>query len=384
MDDAARDTIRGDAAVQGLAPAAVAHLAKDALSRIELDHLAPVKGLLKKFFSDADWTQHDDIALAELVGPGEGWWRYELGDGFAFSFGWHDGAFRLELTQTEITEVPIDEERARAAPPIADEALDGTVVAEMTPNPRTVRFVIGDTQTRPSRWYESAAQVDDPRVARLFSEFDDVANVLVGPDFVAVGIHRPDRWETLLTPMLHVIEAEFATTSTEDDLPRRSTAGGEHPPIELRDPSLTTRETALDRAWRELRALKLDRQDDRDRLVAAASSPDVATRQVAARLLLDIDPEVANRLWADLLNDASRTVRRATVDAMVDADRPALAPLLEHALADPDAWTRWKALHGLVELGLEPSRAVLQKLEADTDYRVRIEATNALRRRDQT
>jgi HEAT repeat protein len=183
---------------------------------------------------------------------------------------------------------------------------------------------------------------------------------------------------------LQVIEAEFASTSTEDERPAAPRGGEEHPGVERRDPSLDTRHAALDRAWRELHALQLDRPDDRDRLVAAASSPDVATRQVTARLLLDVDPEVAHRLWAELLEDASRTVRRATVDAMVDADRPALGPLLEDALADSDAWTRWKALRGLLDLGLEPSRDVLQRLATDADFRVRVEARNALRKREQS
>ena len=72
-------------------------------------------------------------------------------------------------------------------------------------------------------------------------------------------------------------------------------------------------------------------------------------------------------------------MRRATVDAMVDANRPALRPLFERALADPDAWTRWKALRGLVELGIEPSRDALSALATDTDFRVRLEAASALR-----
>jgi HEAT repeat protein len=65
---------------------------------------------------------------------------------------------------------------------------------------------------------------------------------------------------------------------------------------------------------------------------------------------------------------------------MVDAERPALRPLLEQALDDADAWTRWKALRGLVDLGIEPSRAAVSRLIADPDFRVRLEATTAMRR----
>jgi hypothetical protein len=140
---------------------------------------------------------------------------------------------------------------------------------------------------------------------------------------------------------------------------------------------------ALPRAWRELRALDLGQRPDVGRLLEAASSEEVATRQVAARILIDADPDTAARAWGELLADSSRTVRRATVDAMVDADRPALRPLLELALGDPDAWTRWKALRGIVGLGIEPSREVVAPLATDPDFRVRLEAAAALRGRDE-
>jgi HEAT repeat protein len=54
-------------------------------------------------------------------------------------------------------------------------------------------------------------------------------------------------------------------------------------------------------------------------------------------------------------------------------------PLLERALDDRDAWTRWKALRGLVDLGIEPSRAAAAPLVTDADFRVRLEAVRALR-----
>jgi HEAT repeat protein len=63
---------------------------------------------------------------------------------------------------------------------------------------------------------------------------------------------------------------------------------------------------------------------------------------------------------------------------MVDADRPAVRPLLEQALRDADAWTRWKALRGLVEIGIEPSRTAVAQLADDPDFRVRLETARAL------
>src|SRR5205807_3844759 len=98
-----------------------------------------------------------------------------------------------------------------APTPVRGETFAGPVVPEATPNPHTIRFITPPIHEGPSRWYESANEVDDSRVARLFADFDDVANVLVGPDFVAVGLPRPDRWEALLDPMLRAITNEFVS-----------------------------------------------------------------------------------------------------------------------------------------------------------------------------
>jgi hypothetical protein len=357
-----RDTDRREIATRGLTPAAVAHLTRDALGTIDLAALAPVKKLLKRFFSDESWTAADDRLLAELVGSGKGWWQYELDDDLALEFGWREGSFRLELSPH----------------PTLAETFDGPVVPEATPNPRTIRFVTGTIHDGASRWYESGTDVDDPRVARLFADFDAVVNVLVGPDFVAVGLRRPDDWELLLDPMLRVVTAEFAPTAPE---PERSGDGAVSPrkASSVSRSASTAPTSALDRAWRELGALRPEEPADLDRILAARSSPDAAHRQVAARLLIGAGADTGEREWAGLLADSSRSVRRAAVDAMVDADRPALRALLERALLDADAWTRWKALRGLVGLGIGPSRSVVTPLADDPDFRVRLEATGALR-----
>ncbi len=343
------------------------HLTRDALGTIDLAALAPVKKLLKRFFSDEGWTADDDEALAGLVGAGTGWWRRDLDDEFGFDFGWRDGAFRMEAAQR----------RTRA------ETFAGPVVPEATPNPRTIRFVTPPLHSGPSRWYESAVDVDDTRVARLFTEFDDIANVLVGPEFVAVGLRRPDRWEALLDAVLAAITSEFA--SKPSDLPDRDEADAGAPSKPGTPLNALHAESpndggggGLEQAWKELGALRPDASGDLDRIVAATSSTSGATRQVAARLLADADADVAELIWGRLLGDSSRGVRRAVVDAMVDVERAALRPLLERALRDADAWTRWKALRGLVGLGIEPSRAAVIPLGADPDFRVRLEAASAL------
>jgi hypothetical protein len=366
-----RDECRREVAARGLTPAAAAHLTRDALGRIDVAVLTPVKGLLKRFFSDEPWTTDDDRALAEHVGVGDGWWEYALADDLLLRFGWRAGAFGLDMT------------RSPAGRSLVADTFELPVVPEATPNPRSIRFVTGPIHDGPSRWYESAAGIDDPRVAQLFADFDDIDNVLVGPDFVAVGLRRPDRWEDLLVPVLRVVAAQFTAGSTEagDPPPAESPA-----PASTADPRATTERSPddrggrLERAWRELGRLRPDQADGLERILAAASSSSIADRQVAARLVEGAAPDVAASVWDRLLADPSRSVRRAAVDAMVDAERPALRPLLERAVVDADAWIRWKAISGLVGIGIAASRSVVAPLASDPDFRVRLETAAALRR----
>lgn len=364
MPDTDRDVARRQVAARALTPAAVAHLTRDALGTIDFSVLAPVKKLLKRFFSAGPWTAADDDALADYVGTGEGWWRYALDDDFGIEFGWRAGAFRIEL----------------AGSPDPGGAMPGSVGAEATPNPRTMRFVTPSMHDGPSRWYASAAGVDDPRVARLFAEFDDVANVLVGPNFVAVGLRRPDRWEQLLGSVRRVVASAFATPETDRDPATKTSDQPYATPFPARLEPTGAGATALEIAWNELGALRPALAGDLVRILAATMSTDSASRQVAARKLADADPAVAFTAWDKLVDDPSRSVRRATVDVMVDTERPGLRPLFERALADDDEWTRWKALRGLVGLGVGPSRAAVAALAHDPDFRVRLEVANALPR----
>src|SRR5207244_4346639 len=79
-----------------------------------------------------------------------------------------------------------------------------------------------------------------------------------------------------------------------------------------RSPSSSLPANALDRAWREVGALRPDDAADLERILAARSSPDAAYRQVAARVLIDADPATAEQAWERLVEDPSRSVRRAT------------------------------------------------------------------------
>lgn len=257
------------------------------------------------------------------------------------------------------------------------QTFEGVVVPEATPSPRTIRFATPSRRVGPSRAYDSAdAAADDPGAARIFGEFDEVTNVLVGPDFVAVTISRPARWETLLAPILALVAEEFIGDAAAEEPEHAApvtmtlTAGTEE--SDARAPR------RLERAWNELGALRADRSEHLDRILAAARDEEPARRQVAAALLADARSEVAAREWERLLGDPSRAVRRSVVDAVTGAGLEELRSLLDRAMDDADAWVRWKALRGIAELGVGRSRGIVEARTGDTDFRVRLEAARAL------
>ena len=340
---------------RGLAGAAFGHLTVDAFLTLPLDAVGPTKALLKRYFSTDEWGPADDDALAAAVGPGEGQWRRDLDADVVLDYGWIDGRFGVRVETAAPAEAEAEAAAAGVVDPLAG-TFDGPVVPEATPNPRSIRFQVGPIHRGPSRWYESAAAAaDDPGPARLFAEFGEVANVLVGPDFVAVGLCQAADWERLLRPVLDVVTDEFADPDAPPDTSGPRVMGGPAGagvvgvgdgggrPLAPDD----RRASRLDRAWADLGSLRPGADaDDLARVRSAAAGDDPSHRQVAANLLGEADPTVAADDWARLVVDRVRSVRRAAVDAVVDAGREELGQLLETALADADAWVRWKALRG--------------------------------------
>lgn len=369
------------AAERGLAPRAVAALTAKALGALPFEALAPTKALLKRFFSPGVWDDAASEALADAVGPGEGWWREPLDGELILEFGWVAGRFHLRVDGPG--EAPAEAALAAGAvgaaePDALAASFEGDVVPEATPNPRTVAFRTGPVSGGRSREYRSVAEADDPRVARLFAAFPELSSVLVASDFVAVSVRRPERWPALLAPVLAAVEGEFATggAGPHPDAPAAAGMAALH---HAAAPG-GRRRTRLDRAWDELGALRATEPGDLERLLAASEGTDPAHRRVAAGLLGDAPPAAAHRVWARLAGDPSRAVRRAAVDAAAGAGRGELRPLLEDALGDADAWVRWKALRGLAQLGAGPSADAVRPLWDDPDFRVRLEARSALRR----
>ena len=370
------DAARAQVVQRELVPDAIAALTP-VVSELPLDALAPVKQILKRFFSDAAWTAVDADALADVVGAGSGSGRHELGPGLTLVWNWDDDRFRLGIESDEAAApAPADDAPARTG---LGQTFDGAVVPEATPSPPTIRFAAPPLHADAARNYGSgAAATADPRVAALFGAFDDVTNVLVGPDFVAVTITRPDRWEELLEPILRAVTAEFTGGATSDAGP--SPSGPDPARAVPGEASEARAPRRLEQAWADLGGLRADRPDDLDGILAASEHEDAARRQVAAALLADAPPDAAAGAWARLLDDPSRSVRRSVVDAVAGAEWEQLRLLLERALADPDAWIRWKALSGIAALGVGASRAAVAACAGDPDFRVRLEAGRLLDR----
>ena|SRR5436190_18399588 len=375
------DEARRFVAERGLIGAAVAAITP-LIDKVDFAQLGQVKRLLKQFFSDQQWGPTEEVALADAVGSGHGSVDQLLAAGVRLWAGWRDGRFGLR--------VQVDpDDRLRPAPG-GDLDLAATfgsgVVPEATPNPRTLRFATAHRPMPASRSYRRGREVPDPGVARLFAVSNEIADVLVGADFVAVTIDRPARWPGLLAAVLVAVAAGFGGMDdeiVEPAVPRggparsaTSTAAGRI------DPATTSGRSAshLEQAWADLGHLRPDRPEDLAQVLSAARDNEPTRRQVAANLLREAPPEAAEQTWAGLAADPSRLVRRTTIDAIVDVNRENLRPLLEQGLADQDPWVRWKALHGLANLGPAASRSAIEELRADPDFRVRLEAAAALQR----
>ena len=356
------DAARARVVERGLTAEAAGQLLQ-VVSDLSLEELGTVKQLVKRFFSSEPWTDADDDALAAAVATDPGAGRHELEPGLVLVWGSERGRFRL---------------RVESAPADLGSTFDGVVVPEATPSPRTIRFATPELHTGPGRTYDSVASAAaDARVERLFTDFADVTNVLVGPHFVAVTVSRPDLWEQLLAPMLRAVTDEF-TTAADDSRPEPERVAPMTITLSAGAAGAEREPRRLERAWAELGVLRADQPEHLDRVLAAARDAEPARRQVAAALLADAPADVAVRSWGHLLGDPSRMVRRSTVDAVAGANRAELRPLLERALDDDDAWTRWKALRGIADLGVGASRAAVSARADDPDFRVRLEAARML------
>lgn len=384
------DPGRAQVAARGLTAAAVGALVP-LMGDVGFEELGLVKSLLKRFFSIGPWTALDAAALAGAVGPppetaggvgGVDVVRHRLDADLELVAGWVDGRFVLDV---EVGDAPSPPSGAPRAALDLGATFDSDVVPQPTPNPRTIRFATGRRDLVGSHSFRRDDARGDERVAAIFAVDDDVLDVLVAPDFVAVSLARPGRWPDLLPPVLEAVVAGFSGEHPSGGEREQEITGPDVRGVSARagaggTEAVRGRPTRLDRAWADLGRLDARRAADLEEILAATRDRESARRQVAAQLLDAAPEDAAAEAWSAMLDDPSRAVRRTVVDAAAGAERASLRPLLERATTDADAWVRWKALHGLAALGVGTSRSVVDQLTEDPDFRVRLEAENALRR----
>jgi hypothetical protein len=351
---------RAAVAEHDLVGVASTHLTAEVAIHLPFEVLVAFKNALKRFFTAQPWTDEDAARLSDMITPhlSAGWWEHDLGHGLTLRHGIRDGRYLMEVSGS-----------ATRADSIFDRVFEGPVTPEQTPHPRKVKFNVGGTPA-PGIWHRRGEEIDDPRVVALMEDLD-VTDVMVAGDFVTVGLQRADSWEDRLDGMIDRVRELFWTGETTL-APAR------------------TREELLDEAGHlppgharaeDLHLMDPDDPQHREVLVEALGSGDARRRRAAVvTLALSGEAEVASAALVTGYRDESRVVRRAAVDAAADLEDEAYRPLLEQALLDADAWTRWRAVRAIAELGVGPSRDELAMAAADEDFRVRFEAEAAFHR----
>ena len=344
-------------AERGLTARASGHLTETVAVQLEFEQLGPFKTLLKRFFSTEPWTAADATALSDIVTPAlaEGRWDHRLDDDLTLRHGVADGSYFIT----------VDGPPPRTNPLFA-RVFSGPVTPEATPHPHKVKFDIGGTAA-PGVWYRREDEVDDDRVAAML-EADDITDVMVAGDFVTVGLARSASWEDRLDAILDRVTELFydpnAPAAVEPERTRDELVGE----------GLRTATPA------ELHLLDPDDPGQRQRLQAALTDASAEVRRVAlATLAQSADSAFVADLLTAAYADEHRIVRRMAIDGAADIGAEELRELLERALGDDDAWTRWKAVRGLREMGLGSSRDAVAALGDDEDFQVQFEVAAALR-----
>ena len=359
------DASRAAIAERGLIAAAAGHLTEDVARRLPFESLAPFKNLLKQFFSAAGWSPEDGRALSELVKPEivEGWWEHELGTGLTIAYGIRAGEYVMYASGAAAAIAPVA--------PFFARAFTGPVVPEPTPHPQKIKFSFGG-EPAPGVWVRrsEAGDTDDDRVNRLFEE-SDITDVMVAGDFVTIGLARGASWEDRVERLLDLVTTLFSGGSvgnrqigrTREDLLQEAAHVG------------------LGASADELHLLDVARPEHRRRLEEALEAPDARDRRIAVALLGEADDtSVRAAAIRHGFADSSRLVRRTAIDVAGDADDDGLRSFLEKATGDADSWIRWRAVRALGSLGAADSRAVLERLASDPEFRVRFEAERVLSR----
>src|SRR5437879_3018936 len=97
---------------------------------------------------------------------------------------------------------------------VARSGLTSAAVAALTPMMMNVEFdQLGEVKRLLQQYHRGSSA--DERVGRVFAVADEVARVMVGPDFVAVTIDHPNRWRELPEPMSVAVAESFGAIDDE-------------------------------------------------------------------------------------------------------------------------------------------------------------------------
>jgi len=355
------DVARAAVARLGQVARASDHLTTEVALHLPFPDLARFKKALKRFFSTEDWGAEEEEELAGLVTPHlpGGWFEHDLGHGIRLAHGVREGRYMIWATGGPAPD-----------PTVFDKAFSGPVRPVQTPHPRKVKFKLGGSPA-PGRWYRQGEEVDDAGAAALLQD-PTITDVMVAGDFVTVGLNRTASWEDRLDDVLERVTTLFWTPE------REATAG----PARTREQLVQEGgHTRIDDARPEdLHLLDADRPESRAVLIDALDATDPRARRAAvATLALCRDADIAKAALLTGFHDASLMVRRSALDAAADLEDEEYRPLFEQAVGDGDAWSRWRAVRALTELGAAASSEVLMFAAVDEDFRVRFEAIAALR-----
>lgn len=354
-----RATARAQVAERGLTASAAERVVRVALNRLPPTLVARATTHLRRLFSAGSWSAEDDAALAAAIGPGKDWYEEELDSDLALAFGWRGGSFRVDVRYTPgESEAGTDSDAAGAVGPQAQartlgDTFEDTVVLEAGRTPTEMRFGIGPGPGAAATFTRDNAS-GDPRVAALFGECPDLAQVSIEAGTLTATIEDETRWPEVLLPVFDAINAGFV------------------------QPRATPPDRQLERAQRELGALSPDSPRDIARILDATTSPDAAFRRIAIGRLDGADTVVGRAPWRRGLEDSSRAVRRTTARVLASTARPDTRDLLEQALGDGDACVRYYAIRGLAQIGPAGSLPAVEARRRDADVRVRLAAEAAV------
>lgn len=86
------------------------------------------------------------------------------------------------------------------------------IETEFTPNPNSLKFNVGRTLLeRGSAFYANRKEAESSLLAKKIFEIPQVANVLIGQDFVTITrVSSVDSWKPLIAPVTKALEEYFA------------------------------------------------------------------------------------------------------------------------------------------------------------------------------